>query len=125
MKMRRHKHKVGWSLREKKAFIVHRMQAEHAPLIFGARRLGLGFKGYVYRNSYRFQITHIDLSNPRVMFYQALGINMPDEFVLRRYTVGGYERLMAYLKLHVPEHNRVATEVDEDAVEVVDEDEDG
>ena len=99
----------------KKYVVVEKMRGEHMGLIVGARNMGIGLSGWLRKNSWRYQVIHYDINNPASFFYGAVGMPVPARFIIKRVTVGSFDRLIGYLKLHVaPDQRFVSKEETED-----------
>lgn len=90
-------------------------------LMIGAIRQGLLLKGWMRKGHPRYQVAHVDTSNPRINFFVAVGMPIPDAFIPKRQTVGGTVQLLGYLKLHVPMDEREVPERKEEEEEEEDE----
>ena len=104
-----------------KAITKYRLRGEYFPLIVGAKRIGLGISGWHRKKYFRYQVLHYDINNPGMYFYNAVGMPVPNRFITKRVTVGGFDRLIGYLKLHVDPSERY---VPQEEAEAEDEDED-
>lgn len=79
-------------------------------LIRGALHQGLLLKGWIRKGHPRYQVAHVDMTNPRINFFVSVGIPLPDALIVKRQTVGGTVQLLGYLKLHVPMDEREVPE---------------
>lgn len=122
MKVRNKHRKRNHSASMKKYLAVGKMRDQHASLLIGAKRLGIGLRGWLRKESWRYQVIHYDINHPGTFFYGAMGMPVPDRFIIKRVTVGSYDRLIGYLKLHVePDQRYISSE--EAEAEAEDEDE--
>lgn len=108
MKVRNRYRSRNHSASMKKYVTLDKMRNEHMGLIIGARNMGIGLSGWLRKNSWRYQVIHYDINNPASFFYGAVGMPMPSRFIIKRVTVGSFDRLIGYLKLHVEPHQRHA-----------------
>lgn len=122
MKVRNRYRSRNRSASLKKYVTVQKMRNEHIGLIVGARRLGMGLKGWLRKESWRYQVIHYDINDPAMHFYDAVGMPIPARLILKLVTVGSYDRLIGYLKLHVDPENRYVEKKEE--VEEVEDEED-
>lgn len=119
MKARTKIFKINWHPK-RRLHIVKRMLFRNEALLRAAARHGLTIKGWIPRGHPRYQVIHMDMSNPAHMFYSAIGAPMPDRFILKRITVGGLDRLLGYLKLHTTPSEREREQEKIDASDAMD-----
>lgn len=118
MKVRNRYRERNRSASMKKYLTVGKMRDQHASLIVGAKRVGIGLRGWLRKESWRYQAIHYDINHPGTYFYGAVGMPVPDRFITKRVTVGSYDRLIGYLKLHVePDQRYIEREEDEEEEE--------
>jgi hypothetical protein len=93
-----------------KVSISRQILMRNRGLVVGAIRQGLVLKGWIRKGHPRYQVSHVDTTNPRINFFVAVGMPVPDAFIAKRQTVGGTVQLLGYLKLHVPMDEREVPE---------------
>ena len=105
MKVRQRAFALNWS-GTRKIHIAKSMLMRHRVLIHAATANGMAFKGWFRGDRVRYQVAHLDYTKAGSGFYQAIGTPLPPRFIMQRVTVGGLDRLLGYLKLHVTQEER-------------------
>lgn len=105
MKVRQRVFTVNWHPM-RKIHIAKSMLMRHKELLHAATVNGMVFKGWFRGSRVKYQVAHLDYSNAGSAFYRAIGIPLPNKFITHRVTVGGLDRLLGYLKLHVTQEER-------------------
>ena len=121
MKVRTRIFELNWYNPKRRLHVIKRMLFRNEALLRAAGRKGIVLKGWITRGRPRYQVIHMDITNPAHMFYAAVGAPMPAKFAVKRVTVGGLDRLVGYLKLHTTPSEREHEQEKIDASDAEDE----
>jgi hypothetical protein len=101
----------------KKYMAMCKLRDKYADLVVGGLRVGLSINGWERNGRFRYQVMHWDVDNASFAFYRAVGIQPPRRFAIKRVTVGSFDRMIGYLKLHIEPNQRYVRREGEEEVE--------